>query len=252
VSRVRFYAVLVFLTSFSSPEILAQQTAPVDPVAVLRQASQAMGCSLINPTTTISVSGAIHLAEGATVMAVTIQSQGERSWRSELVTPKERKVTVVNNGRGQIQHADGRVRNLSENNTSHQPPMHIPCLTGLASPPGRLTASYIRTDTVGNDSLDVIELMPNFQGPKKFADRLKLTLWISRSTGYLTQLQYVNASEQDSEDTQTVEIDYSDYRIIDGLAVPFDQATKADGKPVLNLILDSVQLNTPAADFSLR
>jgi hypothetical protein len=211
-----------------------------------------MGCSVINPATTIAVSGAIHLADGVTVMPVTIQSQGERSWRSELVTPKERKVTVVRNGRGQIQHADGKIRNLSENNTSHQPPMHIPCLTGLASPPGRLTASYVRTDTISGDSLDVIELMPNYKGRKKFADRLKLTLWISRSTGYLTQLQYVNASEQDSEDTQTVEIDYSNYHAIDGLAVPFSQSTKADGKPVLSLVLDSVQLNTPAADFSLR
>lgn len=243
----------VVLSSLLSPlQSFGLQAPPVDPSVVLRQASQAMGCSVINPTTTISVFGAIHLADGVTVMPVTIQSQGERSWRSELVTPKERKVTVVKDGRGQIQHADGRIRNLSENNTSHQPPMHIPCLTGLAAPPGRLTATYVRTDTVAGDSLDVVELMPNYQGPKKFADRVKLTLWISRSTGYLTELQYVNASEQDSEDTQTVEVDYSDYRVIDGLAVPFSQSTKANGKPVLNLILDSVELNTPAADFSLR
>lgn len=230
----------------------AQQPSTADAAAILERASSAMGCSVLNPTTTISVSGAIHLADGVTVMPVTIQSQGERSWRSELVTAKERKVTVVNNGKGQIQHADGRVRNLAEHNVSHQPPMHIPCLTGLAAPPGRLTASYVRTDTVAGDSLDVIELMPNFQGPKRFAGRLKLTLWISRSTGYLMELQYVNAAEQDFNDIQTVQIDYSDYRVVDGLSVPFTQVTKSDGKLVLDLRLDSVQLNVPAADFSLR
>ncbi len=164
-----------------------------------------MGCSVLTPTTTISVAGTLHLADSVTVMPVTIQSQGERSWRSELATAKERKVTIVNNGKGQIQHADGRVQNLAENNTSHQPPMHIPCLAGLAAPPGRLTATYLRTETIAGDSLDVVKLMPSFQGPKQFADRLKLTLWISRSTGYLIKLQYLNSAEQDSNDTQTVD-----------------------------------------------
>ena len=250
-TNVLLRAALVFLF-LSSLQLQAQQAPSIDATAVLRRASQSMGCSVLTPVTTISVAGSVHLADGVTVMPVMIQSQGDRSWRSELVTAKERKVTVVNNGKGQIQHADGRVQNLTENNTSHQPPMHIPCLTGLAAPPGRLTATYLRTETTAADSLDVVKLMPNFQGPKQFAGRLKLTLWISRSTGYLVKLQYVNSAEQDSEDTQTVEIDYSDYRVIDGLAVPFTQVTQSDGKLVFDLRLDSVQLNTPAADFSLR
>jgi hypothetical protein len=54
-----------------------------------------------------------------------------------------------------------------------------------------------------------------------------------------------------SNDTQTVEIDYSDYRVIDGLAVPFHQITRS-GEFALDLRLDSVQLNTAAADFSVR
>jgi hypothetical protein len=48
-----------------------------------------------------------------------------------------------------------------------------------------------------------------------------------------------------------VEIDYMDYRIVNGMAVPFHQVTHA-GALALDLQLDSVQLNTPAADFNLR
>jgi hypothetical protein len=252
VSRVRFCAVLVFLISFSSQQVLALQSAPLDAAAVLRQSSQTMGCSVINPTTTISVSGAIHLADSVTVMPVTIQSLGERSWRSELVTPKERKVTVVNNGSGQIQHANGRVQKLAEQNTSHVPPVHVPCLVGVADPPGRFSAAFLRTDTVSGDSLDVIELFPNVPGQEQIQDRLKLTLWISRTTGYLVRMQYIAAAEENSDNTKVAEVDYSDYRVISGLAVPFRQETLYDGQPQFQLLLDSVELNTPAADFTLR
>lgn len=220
--------------------------------SILERSSAAMGCSLINPNTVIHVAAHLHVTSLPAPMALTIDSQGNSRWRSELDTPKEHKVTIVNDGKGQMQHADGRITPLTENNTSHQRPMHIPCLTNIAAPPGAVDATYIRTEAAGADSLDVIELLPAARpAVKAAADRMKTTVWISQATGYLARLQYINTAEQDSNDAQTVEIDYLDYRALDGLAVPFHQVTRS-GASTLDLQIDSVQLNAPAADFQLR
>jgi len=223
-----------------------------DARSIVERSSAAMGCSLINPNTGIHVAAHLQVTSLPAPMALTIDSQGNSRWRSELDTPKEHKVTIVNDGRGQMQHADGRVTPLTENNTSHQRPMHIPCLTNIALPPGAVDAAYVRTEAAGADSLDVVELLPAARPTlKAAADRMKTTVWISQATGYLTRMQYINTAEQDSNDAQTVEIDYFDYRLIDGLAVPFHQVTRS-GASTLDLRIDSVQLNAPAADFQLR
>lgn len=243
----------VFLVVLVATIGAAQQnnTGP-DAKIILLRANSAMGCAAINANTTIAVSGSLQAAGNPTPMHLTIQSEGNQQWRSELDTPKERKVTIINNGKGQVQHADGRVAGLAEHNTSHQRPMHIPCLTNLALPPGAIDTTYLRTETIGADTLYVIDLeLKGRPSSKRAADLMKTTVWISQSTGYLAKLQYVNAAEQDPNDTQTVEIDYTDYRIVEGLAVPFHQITHS-GQFTLDLQLDSVQLNGPAADFSLR
>jgi outer membrane lipoprotein-sorting protein len=211
-----------------------------------------MGCGLITNNTTIKISGLLQAASMPNPMAMTIESQGNTRWRSDLDTPKEHKVTIINDGKGQIQHADGRVTPLAQHNTYHQRPMHIPCLTNVALPLGQIDAVFVRSETTGPDTLDVIDLEPKSQPKEKVAAaRMKTTVWVSRTTGYLAKLQYVNAAEQDASDTQNVEIEYKDYRVIDGLAIPFHQITHA-GKLTLDLQIDSAQLNAQAADFNLR
>jgi hypothetical protein len=230
----------------------AAQAAGVDAAGIVQRANAAMGCGIVGKDTTITASGSLKASSIPNPMPVTIYSQGNRRWRSELDTPKEHKVTIVNEGKGQMQHADGRVAPLTERNTSHQQPTHIPCLTNLSLPPRQVEATYLRTEPANGDSLDVIELLPaNPPSVKKLADRLKTTLWISRSTGYLVKMQYINAAERGFDADTSVEVSYSDYRVVDGLAVPFRQVT-VDGQLTLELVLDSVQLNTPAADFTLR
>jgi hypothetical protein len=212
----------LFLSPFLSftTNALAQAPAPViDAMAILQRSSAAMGCSAIGPDTTIAVRGTLRLGDGTTVMPVSIQSQGNHRWRSELDTPKERKVTIVNHGQGQIQHADGRVNALAEHNTSHQRPMLIPCVTNIVLPAGVIEATYLRAETIGTDTLDVVELLPTKRPSlKKVADLIKTTVWISRGTGYLMKLQYVNGAEQDSNDVQAV--DTRGTRIIAGPLSP--------------------------------
>jgi hypothetical protein len=228
------------------------QTPDSDASNIIRRSSLAMGCNTVGRDTPISAEGTLTVSSLAAPMRVKIDTQGNDRMRSELDTVKEKKVTIINAGRGQIHHGDGGITALAEHNSSHQKPMHIPCLTNLALPPGQVDATFLRTEAIGADTFDVVDLeLTNRPKEKQAADRMKTTVWISRATGYLTKLQYVNAAEQDSNDTQLVQVEYTDYRVIDGLAVPFHQVTHA-GKAILDLQFDSVQLNTAAADFNLR
>lgn len=240
------------LLAVALPAAAQTTNSAIDAQSVIQRASAAMGCSIINPATNVRITAHLQVPSIPGPMGLIIDSQGNSRWRSELDTPKEHKVTIVNDGKGQMQHADGRVIALSDDNSAHQRPMHIPCLTDLALPPGRIDTNYLRTEVAAADALDVIEVLPVTRPSQKAAAaRFRTVFWISRATGYVTKLQYVNAAEQDANDTQTVEIDYDDYRVTQGLAVPFHQITHS-GNFSLDLQIESVQLDSPAADFQLR
>jgi outer membrane lipoprotein-sorting protein len=242
---------VVVVVVFLSGAVYAQN-AGADGTDMIRRASAAMGCNLVGLETSISIEGTLTASSLAVPMHVKINTQGNDRVRSELDTPKEKKTTIVIAGRGQIQHSDGRVTALADHNTSHQRPMHIPCLTNIALPSGQIDAVFIRSETIGSDIVDVLNVELKSRPKDKLgAARMKTTVWISRSTGYLMKLQYVNAAEQDANDTQLVEIEYAKYRVIDGLAVPFHQITYS-GQLTLDLQIDSAQLNAQAADFNLR
>jgi len=239
---------LIFMTYVYA----SAQTPGSDASGIIRRANVSMGCDLVGRQASIRVEGVLSASSLSVLMPIKINTQGSDHYRSELDTPKERKTTVINGGRGQIQHGDGQVTALAEHNTSHQHPLHIPCLTNIGLPPDQVDAVFLRTERAGSDFVDVVNLeLSGRPKDKQAAERMKTTVWISRSAGYLVKLQYLNASEQDANDTQLVEIEYSDYRVTDGLAVPFHQVTRS-GHLTLDLRINSVQLNAPIADFNLR
>jgi hypothetical protein len=93
------------------PVVLSQQSPAVDGASIVQRSLAAMGCAAITKDTTAMLSGSLTLADG-TVMPLTMYSQGDSRLRSELDTPKGRKVTIVNEGKGQMQQGSGRVSNL--------------------------------------------------------------------------------------------------------------------------------------------
>jgi len=245
---MRFAALLAIVVSLLLPAY-SQTAAQNQGKDMLQRTFAAMGCGNLGVETPISVTGSLNLSDG-TVMPLTIHSQGDDRLRSELDTPKGHKTTVINAGRGEIHHGNGKVQKLAGYNTSHQPPMHIPCLAVLRHPSGRLEATFLRTDA--GDGADVVEILPSgHSNHKVVVAQLKETMWISRATGFVTKFQYTNMSERDPNDTHIVTIEYSDYRVIEGVAIPFQQVTRSEDI-VFTLQLTSVQINAPAANFTLE
>ncbi len=245
---VKLLGVLLVLVP---PLVFSQQAPAVDGTSIVQRSFAAMGCAAIARDTTATLRGSLTLADG-TVMPLTMFSQGDNRLRSELDSPKGHKVTIVNDGKGQMQRGDGRTVALAEHNTFHQKPTHIPCLTNLSLPQGKADSLVINVEQAAGDILDVVEVTPRDRPKhKQAADRMKTLLWISRNTGYVAKLQYINGAENDPNDAQPVVVEYSDYRVIDGVAIPSRQVTRS-GNLVLDVHFDSIELNTAAADFNLR
>jgi hypothetical protein len=247
---MRFTRLLVIVI-FSLLPVEGQSPSQNQGNAILQNAFAAMGCEKLGPEIAITVTGSLNLSDG-TAMPVTIYSQGDDRLRSELDTPKGRKTTVINAGRGEMRRDNGKAQKLAEHNTSHQRAMHIPCLVVLRHPSGQIEARFVRTDTGGGDTFDVLEILPSKHSDHKLVvEQLKKTLWVSRTNGYVQKVQYTNMAEQDPNETHLVAIEYSDYHIVDGVAVPFQQITRS-ADITFTLQLTSVQINAPAANFTLE
>ncbi len=62
------------------------------------------------------------------------------------------------------------------------------------------------------------------------------------------KIQYLNFAENDSNVSEKVEVFFSNYRPVNGVQVPFTQASFADGRPRSTLILTSIAFNTGLPD----
>src|SRR5262245_3256047 len=106
--HMRFAALLVVEVSLLLP-VYSQTAARNQGKNTLHNTFAAMGCNNLGAETPISVTGNLHLSDG-TVMPLTIHSQGDDRLRSELDTPKGHKTTVINAGRGEMRHNNGKVQ----------------------------------------------------------------------------------------------------------------------------------------------
>jgi hypothetical protein len=82
---------------------------------------------------------------------------------------------------------------------------------------------------------------------------LKREFEVDPQTGLVSKLRFTSYSEDDDVTRTEVEIVYSDYRRVNGIAVPFHQQTYLDGRLRTELQLSDVQFNVaiPDSEFLL-
>ncbi|MCI0349525.1 MAG: hypothetical protein L0Z53_08880 [Acidobacteriales bacterium] len=234
-------------------------------MAIAQRSVAAMG----GPTATLSgaetgASGPDSVATGTltlhaknvkegNVIPIALKTKGTNRVRLELQRPSGTTVRILNNGRGTMQRPDGTVRPLLMNNTYGERVGHIPAFSLLAenqvptveleSLPEKVTAGQA-TDSV---ALSVVPTSDPEQAPH-FRAQTRTTFEIDRATGFVTRMGYPLAAENDSNVVQQIEVEFSDYRVVAGVAVPFHQKSYANGKPEAELILDSVSFQVQLSD----
>lgn len=182
------------------------------------------------------------------VFPVVLKSLGTQLLRTELTTNKGVRVTIVNAGHGIIRQPDGSVRQLSLDNTLVQRVNHIPSLSLLSEfSQGAVALEYVGNSVVDGAAVDIVAISLSSQS------RTRVLYYIDSKTAFVNRIDQPNYAENDPNDVQSLQTRLSDYRLVNGVAVPFLQETYADGKPLFALALNSVTFGVTLSDsdFSL-
>jgi hypothetical protein len=219
-----------------------------------QQSLRAMGVEPGRPPFTALVKGTLHVnGDRPLTIPVEIKSRGTTEMRTELSTPQGMRVFVVNHGRGVIRYPNGKVKWLADENMADQRVTHIPALSMLAEHGdpankledlGEVTVRGVRAHAVSIASLK--------QGKGNSDRRTATTFYLDSSTGLPVSQERPNFSENLSGHTETLEVVFSDYRRVRGIAVPFRQQTFIGGKLFHELTIDSVEFNAAVNDSDFQ
>lgn len=254
---------ILFLLLFSHPSLTAEPvstTAPKDPTAnsIAQRALNALGAAQIQANEGVIASGTLSLGGNKpATFPIVMKSRGTEQLRSELTTPKGTRITIINDGAGKIVQPDGTVRWLDTENTVSQRVTQIPALSLLAEYQlPTVSTQYMGTANVNGSTADVIALgvysatkATSAQSESQLTQKL---FYIDHSSSLILRMQEIHYSENGS-DSDGVEIRYSDYRSVQGVMVPFDQQTYANGKLVFDFSVSNVSFGVtlPDSDFVL-
>lgn len=199
------------------------------------------------------------LVMGDQKLPITIKTKGSDRVRVELLKSDGTNVRVLNSGTAVLWQSNGKRRDLIANNTIAERVTHIPAVSLLTEHSNSNVAVALEKKTDGTSPTDsAVALRLHSDDPTQeavFAKFSKVTFHIDSSTGLVSRLEYTNYAENgDDETTSQVEIVYSDYRSVNGVAVPFRQLTYIDGQLAQELTLDSVRFNVgiSESEFSLE
>lgn len=235
----------------------------VDPqaLAVAQAAFGAMGGakrfvgyqdSVASGTATISTGGS------PVSYPITMKSKGLRETRVELQMPKGTNVRIVNQGVGALLRPDGSVKNLSWNNTFYEHVNHVPILSLFSEyANGDVNVIYKGTTKILDQAEDVIEVdfVPNLdpvQGAL-YASMSKTLFFVNQTTHLIDKIQGTPFAEGSDKNIFTEELYLSDYRLVNGLIIPFRQTLFIDSQLDTDIKLDTVTFNVGLldSDFAL-
>jgi hypothetical protein len=206
-------------------------------------------------------SGTLTLFQGGkpATFPIMLKSKGTHETRMELQRPGGTSVRILNQGQAVVQRADGTVRTLATNNTVGQRVDHIPLLSLLAEyQSADVSLAFEGTAQVNGHSTNVIAVgfVPHkgLAEGRFFAAITKTLFFVDEATGMVDKVQYENYEEGNfQKHHRKIEEYLTRYQNVNGIAVPFHQATYADGKPEDDLVITSVTFNVgiPDSDFTL-
>jgi hypothetical protein len=148
---------------------------------------------------------------------------------------------------------DGTARKLHSlhNLVSRSP--HLPFLSILGEwDRDDLEVKIVGDDTIQGHPVKVVSvaLVPDAKS-KDAADFRHFTerrFYVDQSSGQVLKMAYMAAAENHPESLAFIEIYYSDYRNVNGFAVPFTQITNRNGEFQSELRLTSIDFGTAISD----
>jgi len=223
-------------------------------IAIVQSSLAAMGGPRLAVGQSVIMTGTLTVA-GTTPVSfpITIKTHGTNQLRSELTTPKGLRVTVISGGAGAIKYPDGRLKRLAYENVAGYRNQYLPALSSLFEVSlTNMSVENLGQANVDGATADVVALgnssRPKLESPSEATQASQMLFYIDRTTRFVSRIQCSHFSENTSNDSQGMEIRFSDYRQVQGVFVPFHQQTFADGSLLMDLQFNSVDLGAVSSD----
>ena len=255
--RVPLFLVSILISSAAAAE--AQVTKDPQALAVLTQMAAATGWNPGSIPRDAVATGTVTRYRGDVqeALSVTVKARGARQHRTDLQAPVGQTSTIVNGDSAAAVKPDGNYFIPTHSAISMQPwcfPFFSD-LTAAADP--AVSLRYIGTETVAGQLAHRVEIKrePSASDPLRLVRRRagQLTVWISASTFFPIRIEYVRIANDNPTAARPGIRIFSDYRAVNGLALPFHQEEFAGGQRLYALQLNSVNFNVGLsdADFAL-
>jgi len=253
----------VFCVS-GSAQPQTQQQPSVQPQAIAGQALAAMGVTETVPGVltnaqgvviqdTVAI-GTISFADGRTG-TIRIETKGLDRQRHDVNIGSNQTTTIYNGGIGYLIQGTNRSR-LPLWFTQYHRSEHIPVLSRLADNqlPNSIMA-YSGLETLNGASVQHIQLTstPTDGTPASIEALIsEFHAFVDPQTGLVVKIRTLDFSPQIIENRKAVETFFSDYRIVNGILVPFSMSRFFGPRKYYDITFTSVSINTGISDSEFQ
>jgi len=246
---------LVFLLLFSI-HVAAQGQASKDPAAltVLTQMAAATGWNSQTLPRDAVATGTVtrHEGDAQTTASFTLKVKGCREYRVDVQDTAGTRSTIVNGDSAATFTANG-VRPIPPHSAISMQPLALPFFCGLAAfADPNISLRYAGTESAAGELAHRVEISRQLTSgdplaaPRQRASRL--TVWISTTSGLPLQVACTRIAEDNLTAGVTTIRLFSDFRMVNGIAVPSHQEERAGGQLLYSLQLGSVSFNAGLTD----
>lgn len=244
------------------PSSLPSQSSPPkrDPqaLALLAGMHAAMGgpaAAQLRDTETQAQVTTPGLAGTSTTSSVTIRTLGLGSIRSERTTAQGLAVFTATASSSATQDSTGSVQQVSRSSLGNAGISHIPALSILAGwMNASMRAEYLGLETLGSASVHHIRITPALppETPKELESPCEI--YVDAQSFLVAKLVYLVRRPENLRKTMPIEVTYSDYRNVAGIAIPFRVQYGQQGSVLSDYAVTSVSFNrgVAASQFELR
>lgn len=228
--------------------MLAQQAPTRDPqaVAVLRQSVTAMGG--VVPADSVAT-GSVTIIAGSSkeTGTIRIQTRGLDQTSEQISTSTRSYGQVYSRGRAAESRGDTKRKVSLERAVSTQS-MSFPLLIVAATVNSSLFgAVYVGLEETADCKCHHIRIWESFADKPKLqavAEVSEKEIWIDVTTGMVRKIAYQIRENRGDGPILPVEVTFSDYRAINGIAYPFTIQTSLNGTPFSTVAIQRVTFNS--------
>src|SRR2546426_635117 len=222
-----------------------------DPMAVtvLAQMAAATDWNALNVPRDAVAGGSITRYQGSTTAPVgfTLKVKACREYRSDVQEITGTRSTIVNGDSAAVLFSND-TRFVPPHSAISMKPVALPFFCDLATfSDANVSLHYVGTETVAGQLGHRVDMSREpsrsdpLAAPRRRASRM--TVWISTTTALPVQIASIRVANDSPTATATTIRVFSDYRLVNGIAVPFHQEEYSGGQLLYTLQLNSLSFN---------